>query len=116
MGEPLDRAMALAAARGWPGPLTAGAALRATLPGSDPSRALALLVEHGETLSWVERLDVHVALAKATSDPWHARQAVRALEGAQAELLPAVREAMDKRFPAARAVRLAAEAVDGGPR
>ena len=117
MTEPLDRAAGIAARLGWPGPLTVAVALRATLPGGDPARAVAMLAEHGESLAWVERIEVHVALAKATGDPWHLGEGLRALEAAQADLTPGERRRMDDGFAFARALRAGApEAALGGDR
>ena len=111
--EPLDRATAIAAARGWPSTRTTAAALRAAFVGGDASHALALLAEHGESLPWAERIEAHVALAKATGDPWHFLEARRALDAAQVDLSPEARDTMDRGFPPARAAREGAGAVGG---
>ena len=90
MAEPLDRAAGLARSRRWPGPLVVAAAMRASLPGGDPSGAVALLAEHGEHLTWAERLEVHLALHRATEDRWHLEEARAVLAGARAEAPVAV--------------------------
>jgi hypothetical protein len=91
MAEPLDRAAALALARRWPGPLVVAAALRASLPGGDAAGATALLAEHGEHLTWAERLEAHLALHRATEDRWHLEEARAVLAGARGEDVAAPR-------------------------
>jgi tetratricopeptide (TPR) repeat protein len=85
MTDPLDRAAHLARARRWPGPLVVAAAMRACLPGGDAAGAVALLAEHGEHLTWAERLETHLALHRATEDRWHLEEARAVLAGARAE-------------------------------
>ena len=93
--EDLDAAVAAAARAPVPGPRVLAAARRASAPGGDPAGALALLALHAGALSWRERVDVHVALARATGDPWHFGEAGRLLGAAREALTPSERTAFD---------------------
>ncbi len=89
MAEPLTRVEHEASRRGWPGPLVVAAALRASAPGGDAARAVALLALHGERLSVDERAEAHEALHAATGDAWHEAAAKEARDVARG--LPRVR-------------------------
>jgi tetratricopeptide (TPR) repeat protein len=108
--ELLAEADGLASRVGLRGPLLRVRCLRATVPGSDPSDALAAFAAYGDTLGPNEGRAALFDLWKATGDPSHLAAAKRLLDTAVRGVPEEDRAAMVENVPLNRAIARAAKA------